>query len=380
MNKWPGKYIIGLTGNIGTGKSVIRRMLEHLGAYGIDADALAHRAYAKGAPGYDRVLEVFGSYILNEDEQIDRKKLGRIVFNDPQAMKQLEAIVHPLVAQAIDLIIRRSNQKVIVLESARLVGTPMAEFFNTLWVVYAPEEIQLSRLMLNRGMTEKDARQRINAQQPQEAQLGAANVIIKNVSSYEDAWKQVTAAWKKYVSTSETPVTVASEPVHLSLGEVVVKRAGPKQVNDIIDVSNRLLHLSQPLLKEQVMAAFGEKAYLLLQVEQSYLGILAWQVENLVARTKEIALDPVLPPAQYIPIMIREMERASTDLQCEISLVSVPVSLAQHEALWKSLGYTICQPAELTVLAWQEAAQECNQKGSVLFFKQLRMDRVLRPI
>jgi dephospho-CoA kinase len=175
-------------------------------------------------------------------------------------------------------------------------------------------------------------------------------------------------------------VSVASEPVHLSLGEVVVKRAGPKQVNDIIDVSNRLLHLSEPLHKEQVMAAFGEKAYLLLQVEHSYLGILAWQVENLVARTKEIALDPVLPPAQYIPIMIREMERASTDLQCEISLVSVPVSLAQHDSLWKSLGYTVCQPGELSVLAWQEAAQECNQKGSVLFFKQLRMDRVLRPI
>jgi dephospho-CoA kinase len=205
-------------------------------------------------------------------------------------------------------------------------------------------------------------------------------VIIKNVSSYEDAWKQVSTAWKKYVSSFETPIINVSEPVHLSMGEVVVKRATPKQVNDIIDISNRLLNPIEPLTKEKVMAAFGEKAYLLLQVERSYLGILAWQVENLVSRTTEIALDPVLRAAQYIPIMIREMERASSDLQCEVSLVVTSAALARHDSLWKSLGYEPKKPEEISVLAWQEAAQECIQKGSVLFFKQLRMDRVLRPI
>lgn len=380
MKKWAGKYVIGLTGNIGTGKSVIRRMLEHLGAYGIDADALAHRAYAKGAPGYESVVEVFGRYILNKEEQIDRQKLGRLVFSDPEALKQLENIVHPLVNQAIDLLIRRSTQRVIVIETAKLVGTHIADACNSLWVVYAPEEIQLSRLVLNRGMTEKDARQRINIQVLQEAQLGAANVIIKNVSSYEDAWRQVTSAWKKYVSSAESQSPSISEPVHLTLGEVVVQRAGPKQADDIIEVTNRLVHPSTPLTKEAVMAAFGEKAFLLLQIEQSYLGILGWQVENLVSRTTEIALDPALPPAQYIPIMIRQMERASMDLQCEVSLVIVPQSLARQDALWKSLGYEPRLPHELGVLAWQEAAEECMCKGCVLFFKQLRTDRVLRPI
>jgi dephospho-CoA kinase len=128
------------------------------------------------------------------------------------------------------------------------------------------------------------------------------------------------------------------------------------------------------------MEAFGEKAYILLQVEDRFLGILAWQVENLVARTTEIALDPELPPAQYIPVMIREMERASATLQCEASLVVVPQTLARHDALWKSLGYEPRTPPQLAVLAWQEAAQECMSEGCVLFFKQLRMDRVLRPI
>ena len=204
MSKWPGKYVIGLTGNIGTGKSVVRRMLEHLGAYGIDSDALGHRAIAKGAPGYQPVIEAFGKYILSPDGQIDRAKLGRMVFSDPEALKRLEAIVHPLVYEAIDLIIHRSTQKVIVIEAAKLIETSLNGACDSLWVVYAPEEIQLSRLMQNRGMTEKDARQRIASQTLQELQLNASDVIIKNVSAYEDTWRQVVSNWQKKIDAVES--------------------------------------------------------------------------------------------------------------------------------------------------------------------------------
>ncbi|MCX6035924.1 MAG: dephospho-CoA kinase, partial [Chloroflexi bacterium] len=86
MSNWPGKYVIGLTGNIATGKSVVRRMLEHLGAYTIDADALSHRAIAKGAPGYRPVVVIFGKFMLDARGEIDRAKLGRLVFNDPDAL------------------------------------------------------------------------------------------------------------------------------------------------------------------------------------------------------------------------------------------------------------------------------------------------------
>jgi len=380
LKKWAGKYVIGLTGNIGTGKSVVRRMLEHLGAYGIDADALSHRAIAKGAPGYDPVIEVFGRYMQGTDGQIDRGKLGRVVFSDPEALQQLEAIIHPLVKQAIDLIVRRASQKVIVIEAVKIFETGLAEVCDSVWMVYAPEEIQLARLVQNRGMNDKEALQRVSMQSSREDQLQAANVIIKNVSSYEDTWRQVARAWKKYVSTAENNAISSSEPVHLNVGEVSVRRAGPKQADEIVEVVNRLLHPDPALTKDQVMEAFGEKAFLLLQVENHSMGFLGWQVENLVARTTQIALDDALPPAQYVPIMIREMERASADLQCEISLIVVTQPLARHAALWKSLGYAPCLPHELSVLAWQEAAEEILTAGTVLFFKQLRQDRVVRPI
>ena len=112
--KWPEKYVIGLTGNVATGKSVVRKMLEHLGAYGIDADGLSHRATAKGAPGYQPTIDAFGKWILNADGEVDRTKLGKLAFNDSEAMARLEDIVHPLVRQAIDVMVNRSSQRVLL--------------------------------------------------------------------------------------------------------------------------------------------------------------------------------------------------------------------------------------------------------------------------
>ena len=90
------KYIIGLTGNIGTGKTVVRKMLERLGAYTIDADGLSHRAIARGAPGYEPVLSTFGKWIIDANGDVNRSKLGNLVFRDQAALAELEKIIHPL--------------------------------------------------------------------------------------------------------------------------------------------------------------------------------------------------------------------------------------------------------------------------------------------
>ena len=380
MIRWKDKHVIGLTGSIGTGKSVVRRMLEHLGAYGIDADALGHRAIAKGAPGYQAVLDTFGRFLLDEDEQIDRIKLSRIVFNDPQALAALEAIIHPLVIQAVDLLIRRSPHKVIVVEAIKLLESSLADACDGIWVVYTPPEIQLSRLVQNRKMTEKEARQRITSQVPQESRFGRATTIIKNVGSFEDTWQQVATAWQRSIPVKAEGIFPVSKPVRLPLGEVNVQRAGPRQIDEIVQVYNNVYEGKVTYTAKDVMAAFGEKAYMLLKIESNTMGFLGWQVENLVARTTEILLDPAIPAAEYLPILIREMEHASSQLQCEISLLFVPPHLSRYDPLWISLGYSEKKPADLGVLAWQEAALESTQPGSILFFKKLRPDRVLRPI
>ncbi len=205
MSKWAGKYVIGLTGNIGTGKSVVRRMLEHLGAYGIDADALAHRATAKGAPGYQQVIEMFGRWIVDKDGEINRTRLGKVVFSDREALSTLESIVHPLVLQAVDWIITRSSQPVIVVEAIKLLEFNLYRQCDSIWVVYAPPEVQLARLIQKRQMSEAEARQRIAAQPPQEKKMAAAKVVIQNAGSFEETWKQVMGAWSKFVPVPEAP-------------------------------------------------------------------------------------------------------------------------------------------------------------------------------
>ncbi|HZW02512.1 MAG TPA: dephospho-CoA kinase, partial [Anaerolineaceae bacterium] len=217
MSKWAGKYVIGLTGNIGTGKSVVRRMLEHLGAYGMDADALAHRVIAKGAPGYRPVVDNFGRWVLTPDGQIDRGRLAKLVFSDPEALAVLEGIVHPLVDQAIDYIVKRAKQPVVVIEAIKLIESSIASQCDGIWVVDAPKEAQLARLMKNRKMSEAEARRRIDVQPPQQEKLAAAQVVIHNTGSFQDTWRQVVYAWQRFVPVgpvdAEAVTPAAAKPV-----------------------------------------------------------------------------------------------------------------------------------------------------------------------
>ncbi len=377
MSNWPGKYVIGLTGNIATGKSVVRRMLEHLGAYTIDADALSHRVVAKGAPGYKPALETFGRWLLDKDEQIDRAKLARLVFADPEALKQLEAIVHPYVRQAVDILVKRASQKVIVIEAIKLLEGPLAAQCDAIWVTDAPQEIQVERLMRKRGLAREDALQRVQAQAPQKDKLQAADVIITNNGSYEDLWKQVSETWK-VISPEAAPATqVFARP---AAGAFIMQRGKPRDAQKIAELVTRLSKGKRVMSQEQVMEAFGDKAFLLLQMGDDLVGLTGWQVENLVARTTDLFLDHRVAADQALPMLISEVERASTDLQCEASLIFPPVDLVGFDSVWKQLGYERRSPDELGVQAWEDAALESMPQGSALFFKQLRTDRVLRPI
>ena len=384
MSKWAGKYIIGLTGNIGTGKSVVRRMLEHMGTYGIDADALSHRALAKGSPGYQPVVEAFGRWVVGPDGEIDRSKLGRIVFSDPQGLAQLEAIVHPLVLQGMNWLIKRATQPVIVVEAIKLLEGSLSKTCDIVWVTYAPPEVQLLRLTRNRKMNEAEARQRIAAQPPQEEKIAVADVIIRNDDTFEHTWKLVNEAWNRTVpkniqEPAPAEVVVPSGAAKLPLGEISIQRGRPRDSEAIALLINRIRKENKPLNREDVMAAFGEKAFLMLRIGQQMAGVLGWQVENLVARTVDIHLLPELPAGDVLPPMIEEMERASRNLQCEASLIFAPPALADAK-FWQRLGYENRTPQSLSVSAWQEAALESMRPDTTLLFKQLRVDRVLRPI
>lgn len=378
MSAWPGKYIIGLTGNIATGKSVIRRMLEHLGAYGIDADALTHRAMAKGAPAYEPIVQHFGKWILAADGQIDRTKLGRIAFADPEALKQLENIIHPFVRQAIDVLIRRSTQSVIVIEAIKLLEGGLSQLCDSVWVTQAPPDVQAARLMEKRGLAESDARVRITAQGPQTEKIKAAKVVIQNDGSFETAWQQVVNAWNAIGAKETEPEPVVETKIEP--GQLVIQKAGPKQAEEIAAFITRFNKEKRQVSRGDIMAAFGERAYMLILRDKNLIGLVGWQVENLVARVVEFYLDPRLSLTDAAPVLMAEVEKAARQLQSEAALLFLTVDMARHDGLWKTLGYEKRDIESLGVRAWEEAARESYVDGSEMLFKQLRVDRVLRPI
>ena len=381
MSNLPGKFVIGLTGNIATGKSVARRMLEHLGAYTIDADSLTHRAYAKGAPGYQLVLDRFGKWLLNREGEIDRKKLGNLVFSDPEAMKQLEEIVHPLVRQAVEMLLQRAKQQVVVVEAIKLLEGDLRKVCDTIWVTNAPESVQVERLMRKRGLTEAQALERVRAQSPQSQKIKMGNMVITNTGSYEDLWKQVSEAWKEIVpGEADVPADTASIKKPSGTGELSTQRGKPKHAASIADLVTRLSKGKRKMTADDVMESFGDKAYMLLHMDGQAVGVAGWQVENLVTRTTDIYIEDNLDPNRALDTLIKGVETASGELQSEASLMFVLEPLAGQEALWQKLGYDKRTPDGLGVQAWQEAALEAAPAGSVLFFKQLRQDRVLRPI
>ena len=204
--------------------------------------------------------------------------------------------------------------------------------------------------------------------------------VLNSIGSLNETWEQVKRAWTKLFpqAAGETaPARLRPEKGRDALG-LHVLRARPRQAAEIAGFMNS--ENGTGLSSHQVVNAFGDKAFLLLQGDDGLRALLGWKVENLVARVDDIHLIAGLSIEDHLPFLIGEVEEASKDLQCEIALVFVSPQVAAYRDLWQRLGYEERLPQELSVPAWQEAAQESQRVGLVMLFKQLRVDRVLRPI
>lgn len=189
--------LVGLTGGIGSGKSTVARMLEQRGAVVFDADALARQAVEPGTPGHDAVVDRFGANVLGPGGELDREALASIVFADPAARRDLEAIVHPevrrLFAEGCEAY--RDDDVVVVFSAPLLVETGMHTAFEVLVVVSTPVESQIERLLRDRAMGEDSIRARIAAQAPLEEKAAVADVIVDNEGTLEELEAQVDRLW-----------------------------------------------------------------------------------------------------------------------------------------------------------------------------------------
>lgn len=190
--------IIGLTGNIGTGKTTVLKMLRACGARTIDADDVAHEVIQPGQPAFAEVVAAFGADLLDANGVIDRKRLGQIVFGDPNKLARLEHLLHPAVIAHINSEIGRAAEPVVVIEAIKLLEAGMAATLcDQVWVITSPVEQQIERLMQERGMTRAAALARLATQSPQSFKVSQADVVIDNSGSLAELERQVKAAWQR---------------------------------------------------------------------------------------------------------------------------------------------------------------------------------------
>lgn len=189
-------YYVGLTGNIATGKSTVLNYLATKGAHVVDADKLAHRAMAPDGPAYDKVVAAFGRGILDKDGEINRPKLGEIVFGDPDALTQLETIVHPATFELLRWDVAQSDAEIVILEAIKLLESGrMLTLCDEVWVVTSHPDAQLRRMIEQRGMSEEAARQRMAAQSHQAKKVAQADHVILNDGTLEELHAQLDVLW-----------------------------------------------------------------------------------------------------------------------------------------------------------------------------------------
>ncbi|WP_310963075.1 dephospho-CoA kinase [Nocardioides terrisoli] len=201
---------VGLTGGIASGKSTVSALLTELGAVVIDADALAREVVAAGTPGLAAVVEEFGPALLRPDGELDRPAMASLVFADTEARRRLEAIVHPLVFERIvELEASAPADGVVVhdipllAESGRATGSDRGGF-DAVIVMDVPEEVQVARMVADRGWTEAEARSRIAAQADREQRNALATYLIDNTGTLEDLRARVTEVYRALTSSGGT--------------------------------------------------------------------------------------------------------------------------------------------------------------------------------
>jgi dephospho-CoA kinase len=194
--------VIGLTGGIGTGKSEVARILQGLGAVLISADQVGHEAYQPHSEIWQEVVKAFGEEILQANGEIDRKKLGSIVFSHPQHLARLNQIMHPRMAAIVARRIERLREEgalVVVVEAALLFEAGWDSLVNEVWTVDSTVEVVISRLQARNGLSEEEIRKRINSQMPAKERLARSDVVINNSGDVANLERAVQSLWNNRV-------------------------------------------------------------------------------------------------------------------------------------------------------------------------------------
>ena len=194
--------VIGLTGGIGTGKSEVASLLQSFGAEVINADQVGHEAYTPNSESWREVVNTFGEEILQPDGQIDRGRLGAIVFSNPQQLDKLNAIMHPRMARMVGdkiEVLRDKGVSAVVVEAAVLFEASWDSLVDEVWTTDSPVELVIERLQARNGMSEEEVRRRINSQMDRVERIERSDLVVDNSGDVAGLGETVKALWDSRV-------------------------------------------------------------------------------------------------------------------------------------------------------------------------------------
>lgn len=192
--------IIGLTGGIGTGKSTVAGFMAELGAVVIELDKVGHQVIQPESNAWKKLVDTFGDAIITPDGEIDRSRLGRIVFGNSEALEKLNSIIHPEIDRIVNAKLAEYREKGVryaVLEAAARLDTDRSSQVDEIWVTVAPDDVVLERLLARSGFSEKESKARIASQLPNEERVTRADVVIDTDCSLEELKNRVASAWQE---------------------------------------------------------------------------------------------------------------------------------------------------------------------------------------
>jgi dephospho-CoA kinase len=393
--RWPHRFIVGLTGNIATGKSAVMRMAAERGALSLDADDIVHDILDTDRSVQAAIAVAFGDHLRRQDGSIDRVALGAIVFEDEGALRDLELLVHPAVRREVSRRIDDSAARVVVVEAIKLLEGELAELCDQIWVTRCPRTLQEKRLIICRGMDAEAAATRIDAQNPQEAKVARADVVIDTDGTMAQTQAQFERAWMRLQkalpdsrraepepepSAAPTAPQKRGAPDAASIdrpGNVLVRRARPSDIPTILLLMKRVSGGRVKLSRADLLKSFSERSYLIGQIGMDVVCVLGWNTDSTTAAClDQVYANPAEALAIVGPAMMQEIERSARELICEVVLVFLSEEApAEFRELLRTAGYEQMAPDQMH-RAWRQTIKERRPQGSVIMAKVMRDVRV----
>ena len=381
------KMIIGLTGNIATGKSAVLRFAAERGAHVIDADKKVHDLLS----GNQDIQAPNGA--------INRGALGRKVFGQPDEMAKLEGILHPAVRASIKAEVDASSAAVVMIEAIKLLDGPLGELCNAVWVTNCGKFRQLQRLIIARGMNEDEAFTRIMSQDPQADKVAKANVVIDTSGSLADTLRQVAAAWS--AMGEEAPAAVpesASEPAPVTAPapkpepepaaapepepapaediEVVVRRARPSDIPSIMLLIHKATGGKVKPKRAEILMSLSERGYLIGQVDSEISTVAGWYTDKGFAAIERFYVHPAEAMGTTGKAVLAEIGKTANELMCEAVFAFIDENMSGdiNEALAGEEYLT--EGGDGWPRVWKQALNEMQPEGTQVMTKKLWNARV----